>query len=111
MTIDKNSFVTSINGLNCTTKIEALVEIGKAFSFPEFYGENLDALYDCLTDLSWLQYHKIFFIINYKDDFLKKETLKTRTDFLELLSDVKDEWTNSDEGDAKSFALLYTSTT
>lgn len=24
----------------------------EAFSFPEWYGNNLDALYDCLTDIS-----------------------------------------------------------
>ena len=23
----------------------------EAFAFPEYYGENLDALYDCLTDI------------------------------------------------------------
>ena len=25
-----------------------------ALSFPDWFGHNLDALYDCLTDLSWL---------------------------------------------------------
>jgi RNAse (barnase) inhibitor barstar len=28
-----------------------LIAIGRAFGFPEWYGANLDALYDCLTDL------------------------------------------------------------
>lgn len=28
-----------------------LLAIGQAFSFPAWYGANLDALYDCLTDL------------------------------------------------------------
>jgi RNAse (barnase) inhibitor barstar len=28
-----------------------LKAIGRAFAFPEWYGGNLDALYDCLTDL------------------------------------------------------------
>lgn len=110
MTIDKNSFVGSVNGLHCTTKNEALVEIGRVFSFPEYYGKNLDALYDCLTDLSWLQYDKVFFIINNKEDFLKNEPLETRTNFLELLNDVKEEWTNSNEEDVKEFTFLYTST-
>ena len=26
---------------------------GKALYFPEWYGANLDALKDCLTDFSW----------------------------------------------------------
>lgn len=30
-----------------------LVVLGKALGFPEWYGANLDALNDCLTDFSW----------------------------------------------------------
>ena len=109
MIFDKNSFVCSINGSKCITKKEALAEIGRAFNFPEYYGENLDALYDCLTDLSWLRYSKVFFIVNNQEDFLKSETPEIRTDFLDLLNDVKDEWKNNDESDKKDFTLLYTS--
>ncbi|MFB9503262.1 barstar family protein [Saccharothrix mutabilis subsp. capreolus] len=36
------------------TKSAALAAIGEAMEFPDHYGQNLDALYDCLTDLSWL---------------------------------------------------------
>jgi RNAse (barnase) inhibitor barstar len=36
-----------------TSKAEALDAIGAALSFPAWYGRNLDALYDCLADLSW----------------------------------------------------------
>jgi RNAse (barnase) inhibitor barstar len=36
-----------------TSKMEALDAIGSAFNFPSWYGRNLDALYDCLVDLSW----------------------------------------------------------
>lgn len=32
---------------------DALQRIGEGLKFPEWYGGNLDALYDCLTDLSW----------------------------------------------------------
>lgn len=31
----------------------ALSEIGNALAFPDWYGHNLDALHDCLTDFSW----------------------------------------------------------
>jgi len=33
------------------TRRDALVAIGRALGFPDHYGINLDALYDCLTDL------------------------------------------------------------
>jgi RNAse (barnase) inhibitor barstar len=36
-----------------TSRAEALEAIGVALDFPAWYGHNLDALYDCLIDLSW----------------------------------------------------------
>ncbi|MDQ3762208.1 MAG: barstar family protein [Actinomycetota bacterium] len=36
-----------------TSKAEVLDAIGAALRFPAWYGRNLDALYDCLADLSW----------------------------------------------------------
>lgn len=33
----------------------ALVELGRSLGFPEWYGANLDALNDCLTDFSWYE--------------------------------------------------------
>lgn len=35
------------------TTHDALLELGKAFIFPDWYGANLDALRDCLTDPEW----------------------------------------------------------
>jgi hypothetical protein len=36
-----------------TSKAAVLDAIGAALSFPAWYGRNLDALHDCLVDLSW----------------------------------------------------------
>jgi RNAse (barnase) inhibitor barstar len=36
---------------DCVDKSAVLKAIGRAFAFPDWYGANLDALYDCLTDL------------------------------------------------------------
>ena len=43
-----------VNGTTVRTKGEAMDAIATALSFPDYFGRNLDALYDCLTDLSWL---------------------------------------------------------
>src|SRR5438094_6581211 len=37
-----------------TDKLSTMDAIAVALSFPDYFGHNLDALYDCLTDLSWL---------------------------------------------------------
>jgi RNAse (barnase) inhibitor barstar len=36
---------------NAAGKPEVLEGIAKAFTFPEHFGKNLDALFDCMTDL------------------------------------------------------------
>lgn len=36
----------------CADRKSVLTELGRAFAFPDWYGANLDALYDCLTDLA-----------------------------------------------------------
>ncbi|MFT7837457.1 barstar family protein [Saccharothrix sp. BKS2] len=36
------------------TRAEVLAAVADALDFPDWFGHNLDALYDCLTDLSWL---------------------------------------------------------
>jgi len=37
---------------NITTKESLHDYIAETLDFPEYYGKNLDALYDCVTDLS-----------------------------------------------------------
>ena len=43
-----------LRGDTITIRHEAMEAIAAALSFPEWFGHNLDALYDSLTDLSWL---------------------------------------------------------
>jgi RNAse (barnase) inhibitor barstar len=41
-----------VDGWHAQTKAELLVAIGLALGFPDHYGANLDALNDCLRDLT-----------------------------------------------------------
>jgi RNAse (barnase) inhibitor barstar len=43
-----------LRGEAVTSRHEAMQAIAAALSFPDWFGHNLDALYDSLTDLSWL---------------------------------------------------------
>lgn len=40
-----------VDGWLAATKAEFLAGVGRALGFPETYGQNLDALVDCLRDL------------------------------------------------------------
>jgi RNAse (barnase) inhibitor barstar len=37
----------------CRNTTEALRQLGKSLHFPDWYGANFDALFDCLGDPSW----------------------------------------------------------
>ncbi|WP_436758544.1 barstar family protein [Streptosporangium sp. V21-05] len=43
-----------LDGVKITTSAEAMDAIAEALDLPDRFGHNLDALYDVLTDLSWL---------------------------------------------------------
>lgn len=45
---------TTIDFNGCTGKADALGRFARALRFPEWFGHNLDALADCLSDLSWM---------------------------------------------------------
>ena len=44
--------IVVLNAEKYSTKEELHDFLAEAFHFPEWYGKNLDALYDCLSDLS-----------------------------------------------------------
>src|SRR3954465_5360226 len=41
-----------IDGWHGPTKAEFLAEVGQALDFPDYYGQNFDALADCLGDVT-----------------------------------------------------------
>ncbi|MBB4913261.1 barstar family protein [Streptosporangium saharense] len=49
-----DAFAHRVDGSGITTSAEAMSAIADALSFPDYFGHNLDALYDSLTDLEWL---------------------------------------------------------
>ncbi len=51
---DRPRRVARVDGRAATDKASALGAIASALAFPPWFGRNLDALYDCLVDLSWL---------------------------------------------------------
>ncbi|MEU3275131.1 barstar family protein [Saccharomonospora sp. NPDC006951] len=50
----RGAFAHVLDGTSHLDKLGTLDAIASALSFPEYFGRNLDALYDCLTDLAWL---------------------------------------------------------
>jgi len=69
-------------------KMAALDAIAAALSFPDWFGRNLDALYDCLTDLSWLPYGE-HVLVWAGSDLLKQADPKSYLAIRSVLSDAE----------------------
>jgi RNAse (barnase) inhibitor barstar len=70
--IENETFSVTLDGKKIKSLRNFYNTISEALYFPEYFDPNLDGLYDCLTDLSWLQNHKILIIIKNYDYFLLK---------------------------------------
>ena len=60
-----------IDLVNTKNKKELLQLISKSFCFPDYFGHNWDALYDCLTDLCVIEKKKITLVFKNFNLFLR----------------------------------------
>ena len=60
---DSATFIATLDGNCCKTKESLLKEFAVVFKFPKYYGNNFDALKDCLIDLEWLGVDHIYLLI------------------------------------------------
>ena len=69
---NKKFFIASINGKKCQNWKDFLFNIGIAFDFPDYYGQNLAAFRDCINDLRWLEKDHYMLIVSNSDFLLKR---------------------------------------
>lgn len=60
------AYVSYLRGEHCKTEDDFLIEVGVSFQFPFYYGENWPAFDECINDLEWINFTRIFVIF---DDF------------------------------------------
>jgi len=91
---ENDYYIAVLDGSRCQTMKAFLKEMGRVFKFPSYYGQNLNALNDCLNDLEWLDKpNYILFIKNY-GEFFSKEPEDVKNHVLELLEKVSKQWAN-----------------
>lgn len=81
------AFVANILGAN-ERKEDLLNEMKEKFLFPDYFGNNWDALYDCLCDLTWINASKII-LIHKEIPITDDKSLKV---YLNILNDTIESW-------------------
>jgi RNAse (barnase) inhibitor barstar len=91
---EKNYFIAEIYGKECLSLNSFLDSIARAFKFPDYYGRNINALWDLIGDLSWLNESNYLLVIRESGFFLKDENENTRRDIYALLERIAEDWRN-----------------
>ncbi|MCC6752570.1 MAG: barstar family protein [Saprospiraceae bacterium] len=81
------AFLANIDGSCCKTMADLYSSLALKLSFPEYFGNNLDALYDVLLDLSWIEQDRVIIFIDHFEKLLS-ESPETLPEFLCVLRDA-----------------------
>ncbi|MBK6545944.1 MAG: barstar family protein [Saprospiraceae bacterium] len=106
----KNTFIAKINGERCKTSNDLFRELKNEFELPDYFGKNLDALYDCLMDMEWIAQDHIRIVIDAFDLLLSNEENDPELieDFIITLDDICQSWDllDNEETTPKSFQVF-----
>ncbi len=84
-----------IDGEQNTTLPDLYKNFATGLSFPDYFGNNLDGLYDMLCDLNWLEdknVERVHVVLRNYDSILKSESEDERLGILSVLRDAAEEW-------------------
>jgi hypothetical protein len=68
-----NTEVRTLDGLRMRTNHEMMSEFARGLSFPDYFGHNMDALEECLGDLSWLSGAHVAIVIDRTEHVLDRD--------------------------------------
>ena len=80
-----------VRGRKCATTTNFFDETAAALQFPYYFGENWDALHDCLADLSWLQAESVVVCFADADQLLAKAPGELKR-LADVLQSAAKEW-------------------
>lgn len=81
-------FVAKFDGKKTRTLHKFYKKIAKRLHFPDYFGNNMDGLADCLCDLSWIETNDVKLFIKNMDGFLSEEDTETKESILEIFTEA-----------------------
>ncbi len=88
-TLPPQAFVVEIDGSKARTLRSFYPRIAKALFFPDYFGNNLDALLDSLCSLEVLGNESVILVIKNGELFLSKEKAEEKKSAIEVLRDAE----------------------
>jgi len=95
--IINNTLSIMIDGMEIRTKEQLLTTMKEAFSFPDYFGMNWDALDEVLKDLSWLKrVQSIQITFENSSQILSSATENDRLFFRDIMNVTASYWKDDD---------------
>jgi len=89
------AFLPKVNGQD-----ELHSKLSEVLRFPDYYGDNWNALYDCLRDFNWIEKEGIV-LVHTELPNLPNEDLKV---YVDILFDAMQDWK---EGEGHYFKVIF----
>ena len=80
-----------VDGKSISRKEQLLAHVSTALRFPDYFGDNWDALEECLTDLSWVDAPGYVIYFDHIDTLLAAHPDQFET-FVEICRDAVGSW-------------------
>ena len=68
-----DAFVGAVRGVFAQTEDGFFQEASAAFRFPHYFGWNWAAFDECVTDLEWLRFSHLVFVVDHAESLFRKE--------------------------------------
>lgn len=110
---DQKFYIVDFNCTKLKHTKDLLEEFAIKMKFPDYFGNNFNALFDCLSDLDWLPNNGYLLVFENSDELLSYETEDVLDSFLDILKETVQIWENEvKEGqewdrDAVPFKILF----
>lgn len=82
--------IVYLNGNKMNSKRGFSEELKTSMNFPSYFRNNLDAVWDCMTDLAWLDANNV----ELKIHSWKGSKKNLKFDYFSFLSKVQSHWNN-----------------